>query len=729
MIVPNNTANVEHRPIVNNRQTNEKPLNTPADSAPINIKHGDPNRSCEGVGRNSIPHNPANRTWSGGSKLKMLGETTAKCPSFTLIEKSSTEHKEAEERRFSKRLAIDIATERGVNTPDVTVALVAQTMVSWQSASYKKIDGKPVGWKSAAGIQAKTGKHKKCKGLPWLAPRTINDAMNRLEEAFPNDITIVRSKTRVRFFSFSEDFIKKYMESEGEQLAFRLDDAIKVGVLQALLIKNLEYSTAKELPGALKDKLGKVYSSISATWLTKPAEPGKLPMLPYSRKEVTAAISKLKAVGVFQKHPTEDAYRVNRDVLDALGTSKSVTKPRSLGVLPNRQVVLPNRHACNQTAQLCNETAQYEPIDIKDIIIDGEEIECVKGETSLCSISPIFPESKNQGVEDKVALAYGLATVECESSARANALAKYINPTDCELKAMDAGCKSIEDFFPGTLDKVNRVVEKYRSMLKTGTLLSVVPPDEQSPFEIIIDPVYAGWLELDVDISPITNKPIDYGDIEEQIDLAIYYLEEPMVEEASKKDLAAFRSLFHHYPALLDIKTLKGVFEHLCILEDEPPKKVKNKYVHDHEYFARRIQTLEQFVRYFPQLFAEAYVGYADKPEFYNGKPQRNWDRLLDDNGGTIPEPYWSILAPYYKEDQANRATGLEGYEHLAVPSNDDQDKMCIQRDTVTYQVWQDHQGNEGIVPDVENMWTEQGMQSYADNGLNDSLLLCGVNR
>jgi hypothetical protein len=196
-----------------------------------------------------------------------------------------------------------------------------------------------------------------------------------------------------------------------------------------------------------------------------------------------------------------------------------------------------------------------------------------------------------------------------------------------------------------------------------------------------------------------------------------------LVTDASKKDLAAFRNLFRQFPALLDVTYLEGVFDHMWIHDVEPRKKDKNEYVHDHYFFARRIRTLEQFVHYFPQLFAEAYVGYADEPEFYNGKAQRNWDRLMDDNGGTIPEPYWSILARYYNEDAANRATGLEGYDHLNFPLNDAKDQTLIDDNRQKLQIWPEEQEDDPLFITNFNIWSELEMQDYDDDSLNASAL------
>ncbi|TSA33864.1 MAG: hypothetical protein D4R65_07075 [Verrucomicrobiaceae bacterium] len=635
-------------------------------------------------------------------------------------------------RRFNKRLAIDIARKRKVNKPDISAALVAQTIYTWQNTRGRKheIDGTPGAYQSAAGLS---------KDLPWLSVRAIADAISRLEEAFEKDFRVVRNGTTVKSFSLRKALIEKYMNKENEDsLYFRVDDAEQLGVLKALLIGNLEYRTSNKFKRAAKDFAGMAYNSISASALTKKeSENDAIAIFPYSREEVAKAMTELKASGVFKKHPTMDGvFRVNREML----LTNKVTE--SADILLSETA----KSGCEQTAKQCEQTAKgvsklpmtvsklpsFPLLDIEDRMKDRVEFKVsvysarASHSQNLCSNQNIQEQTDNQRLAGS---GCALPSVECEPPARANALAKYIHPTDCEIKAMESGCKSVEDFFPGTLEKVNRMVAKYRAMLEAGTLLSVVPPDEQSPFEIILDPVYAGWLELDVDISPITNKPIDYGDMEEQIDLAIYYLDEPMVHDASKKDLAAFRSLFHQYPALLDINTLKGVFEHLCFLEDEPPKKVKNKYVHDREYFAKRIQTLEQFVRYFPQLFAEAYVGYDDKPEFYNGKPQRNWDRLLDDNEGTIPEPYWSILAPYYKEDQANRAIGLEADDQLASASNEDQDRTQIKDYRQKLQIWpEDHEDDPLFITNA-NFWADLDMQDCDDNRLNDSALVCGVNQ
>lgn len=707
MIVTNNTKYVEHRSLVNIRQSNPivETLNTPADSTPIISKPGDPNRSCDDVGESSRNY------------------------------KNARIDNKPEKRRFKTRLAVDIAKKLGAIKPDITVALVAETIYSCQNTirNTHEIDGKPAAYQSAAGLQ---------EDLPWMGVSTISDAILRLEKAFPKWIKVKCVGNTVRSFLLDERFIKRYMGKEQKDcLYFRADDASSVGVLKALLIENLEYRL--KFKGAPKDERGNSYNSISsATYLTKqPNEQGALPMFPYSRVKVAKAIAELKSDEVFQKHPTmPDVYRVNHEMLPLAKARKTVGKsPAKTTIIDCNQTV----YGCNQTGYPVTKpvTSVTKPvtlpsIDIEDIEIDREKLKVsvysarASHSQNLTSIqeSQDQQDSMKDGNQGLYGLGHALSSVECEPSARANALPKYIHPTDCEIKAIEAGCKSIEDIFPGSLDRVNRGVEKYHSMRKAGTLLSVVPPDEQSPFEIILDPVYAGWLELGLDISPITNKPIDYGDMEEQIDLVIYYLDEPLVTNASKKNLTAFRSLFHQYPALLDVTYLEGVFDHLWIHDVEPRKKDKNEYVHDHYFFARRIKTLEQFVRYFHQLFAEAYVGYADEPEFYNGKAQRNWDRLMDDNGGTIPEPYWSILARYYNEDAANMATGLEGYDHLNLLFNEDKDQTQIEDNRQKLQIWPEEQEEDALYISNANIWSELEMQDYDDNRPNASALVCGVN-
>ena len=530
-----------------------------------------------------------------------------------------------DKRRFSKRLAYDIAKARGKSKPDITGALVAETMASWQHGSYKEIDGMPVGWMSAAGIQAKTGKHKGHKGLPWLSVKAISNAIARLEKAFPKDVKILRKgKTSVLNFSLSASFLKKYIDSEGEHLLFTQENAMQVGVLKAILIGNLEHRTSAVFKRAPKDAQGRVYSSISASILTEaPEVKGELPTLPYSRQEVAKAISELKKLGVFQKHPErEGVYRVNMAVF---------------GLSANYLV-------CQQTTKLCQQTTQFEPID-NNRYNDRVKVS-VLAESSLRSDSSLFPDSQKEESVDKAGAGYALPALDCETALRAT-------PSLVSEEAIDTAIDMLDS-----------------------------------------------WL----------------------IDQAVVFQQPSRVQ--AKNDLAAFRQLFHKYPCLLDVKLLQGVFDHLGggFLDEPAAAPSKGKYVHNPYYWAERIKTLGQLVRYFHQLWAEAYAPYDEEPEFYNGKPQRDWYDITG-RDGTIPEAHRTILAEYIAEDEANSHRSVERVEEARRARIEAIAGFLAEPHDISPTL-QDYHDFEGIPQQHdETRWTLQEYQDYEEQPDDGDLL------
>ena len=292
---------------------------------------------------------------------------------------------------------------------------------------------------------------------------------------------------------------------------------------------------------------------------------------------------------------------------------------------------------CDQTALASDQTAQgvsklstsvtelpsFPGTDTEDTILDTIKIE------SVCIIMP------NRKEPDRPYL-NSLSSIEEERPIQSS---QKINP-----------CKSYEDVMPGVLPEVQMQVEIYRARRKAGTLITTVHPDDL-PYDVIVDPVRALWEENELQISPITGEPVDLSSFEEQIDLAMYELEDRMdFITASKKDIAGFRQLFRDYPDLT-IQMIEAMLDHQCegsqcVENDCKSKAAKFKY--DEYYWAKRTGTLGSFVKYFKKLFIETH--YSDVECFWaKGKPVRYWEpdecRI---------EPYKSICADTVASDLEN---------------------------------------------------------------------------
>lgn len=575
-------------------------------------------------------------------------------------------------RKFNKRLAIDIAGSRNVNKPDITAALVAQTIFSWQNTRNNtfKIDGQPAAYQSAADIH---------EDLPWISVSAISDAIKRLAEAFKNDVKVVNRGNAVTNFSLSPAFIKKYMGKDNKDgLYIRVEHAQKFGVLKALLISNLDFRTSDKFKNAPKNHAGRTYNSISASKLAeRKNEKGAISILPYSRTEISRAISELKNAGIFEKHPTiEDVYRVNHLKIFIANTCDTVSKlPAKTAICAHGQ----SAYSCEQTADGVSKvptTVSKLPVSPIIVIEDRmKDIDKLKvsvfrpDRTSLpagdihdnmnqlsCEQSQPAHQTyaNNPSMKQSKPNADSCMKPEPSTNACANPIAINIQLTDCEKRAKEAGCKTIDEMPPGLVARYYSNVDKYRAKRKAGTLISVVPQDQEDhEFELIIDPVYANWIDLGLDISPLTNKPIDWSDIEEKIDLVMEHVDWDFEVVPANEDLAELREFFRKRPEALDIAMLNDMLESLKLI-DKSKNKRNERYKHDKCFFARKIKTVQQFIRYFDQLFLEAFVGYPEHPTFNNGKPQRDWSNLSSLCKRGIPDHFLQICKTYMDEDDEN---------------------------------------------------------------------------
>ena len=89
-------------------------------------------------------------------------------------------------------------------------------------------------------------------------------------------------------------------------LSVYVEDAKKHGVLEAVLVRNLEFKTQPlNVSNPVTDPTGRIYGEMSAVKLTSPRKSDnvvgdiKVGILPFGRQAVQEAISKLKSTGIF----------------------------------------------------------------------------------------------------------------------------------------------------------------------------------------------------------------------------------------------------------------------------------------------------------------------------------------------------------------------------------------------------------------------------------------------
>jgi hypothetical protein len=231
-------------------------------------------------------------------------------------------------RSFNRKLTIDLQKKLKSRKPEITSALVLATLHTWKlSKRYSYMGNRVPGavYQSLDGI---------CSDLPWLDRSTVQRSIKRLEKAFPRDFKVDRKSTKILNFEISEKLTKEYFQKiKGEKnscsanLSFRVLDAMQCGVLEAVLIRNLEYKTeASRVVNPLLDVYARIYGEMSPSKLSRiERDPyvGKpsFPIIPFGRQCITEAIQNLKKAEIFIEHPQKRGfYCLEREKIKMLGT-------------------------------------------------------------------------------------------------------------------------------------------------------------------------------------------------------------------------------------------------------------------------------------------------------------------------------------------------------------------------------------------------------------------------
>jgi cation transport regulator ChaB len=601
-------------------------------------------------------------------------------------------------RFFNSDLALAIQAKLKAKKPDITGAFILSSLQSWKSAASRRFTGSRVEgavYRSLEQIQ---------EDLPWLDRSTIQRGIERLERAFPKDFKIDRTQTRVLNYSITSKLINEYFDSASGKkrkkhrfLSVHIEDAKKHGVLEAVLVRNLEFKTQPEnVSNPVTDHNGRIYGEMSAVKLTKPRESNrgvgdtKVGILPFQRRAVQQAISNLESKHVFVEHNERRGfYALDRGQNDGGNDRKKGQNQ----MCPNATVECPNATVvCSNATNLCtNATVSSVHIEIErnesrnEIESDNERLHL--SPLARVEVNPHFEPSKIEEFNQQ-ALAF-----DSFNNSKINRSGDSLTPS---LQSGLQPCfdstpvhlpRFFKDEFPDLMIELNRRVQMLQDARKTS--VEHTHPDNL-PFDYSTPHSGLFWLENELFLNPITDQPIDWSDFDEQISIAVDELEIRTFfrEEYSKEEMQKFRDHFKAYEGL-DVPIVKKMLDRISDVNFDPEYYKPKCGEYDHYYFARRIKTLKHFNRYFKQLFKETFAPFIDEhnePRIENGIRLRWWpvgesfnngefDYPLTDSSENMEEPFRTILLEAVEEEREK----LSAFEQSRDTIGDAQDRGEIE--------------------------------------------------
>lgn len=466
---------------------------------------------------------------------------------------------------LSRELAVKLNPEKA----DFNGALILYGLYLWQIQKIRPfeytpmVDGKRGCYQSLSELQTQ---------YPWLTEEGIRVSLWRCAETLgKNFIVDAKNPGAIRgkfHFYLSPLLIKKYGFNQGKAcpmstakglIGISKLDAAKYGVLEAVLLHNLQYVTQEEVnTDPLVDDQGRIYRELSPTTLTavKENKDGmEKPILPVSRKAVSAALSALKNAGAIEEHPQRTSfYRVvlasEVPFLSVTKVADAVTKVASRVTRVARQSVGSDRKPLT--------SLDLQPfVETSDSNADrNSDRKCIFPSTvSLCSTGNGEPS---------------------ELSAGAKRLAKIINqsleasrqksPTPVSLEDLESyKCYDLLDY-----DKAHFVGYEFIYDFVTLEAYSGKP--------------YSRKAELDEFMEQTTLMYAMSG---------LSY---------TKQDHCKVREMFVKHPTLTpeDISELLRHHPRPLLEYVRSPRSG-----HDWWFWARRIKTVKQWLRYLPQLIRE----------------------------------------------------------------------------------------------------------------------------
>jgi biotin operon repressor len=596
-------------------------------------------------------------------------------------------------RSFNKKLALDLQRKLKGKRPDITAAFVLGTLHTWKNSKRYPNMGNRVPGAVYLSVESI------CEDLPWLDRSTVFRAIERLEEAFPKDFTVSRESTKIMNFEISNNLTKRYFDpnraskNKGSvHLSLHPFDAGKYGVLEALLIRNLEFKTRRDkVTNPLMDGMGRIYGEMNSTRLTKEtksADGSPLPpILPAGRQTVNTAIRFLKQCGVFVEHEERRGfYRVERErtgELDSQTIRESRVSPNATDLSSHATVLSSNTTKVSPDATVYSGQIEIDKNEGKrEVESDKATAEPLQAarpvfhfhESNLEAFTEFYP-TPDFSRDPLFAVESSISPFIEEISGSTNS-EPPVNPP-----------RFLKDEFPELLVQLQNEVQRLKTALKTP--IEPVHPD-LLPFDVIIDWERYSWIENELVLNPLTNRPIDWSDFDEQIDIAVDELKDESLfySAHSKEDIRQFRQHFKRHEGLT-VPMVKKMLERVSNVKDDPDFYPLKRGKYDHYYFARIISNLKTFNRYFEQLFRETFAPFLNErgeARFEQWQPVRWWpegernqagdfDYPLCESPENMPEPFRSILA---KDIEQERETLLR-VEALQRTLQDGQDNGEIE--------------------------------------------------
>ena len=609
---------------------------------------------------------PIYRNYSLG--LYALQSPPPESNSEEIVEKQYPEGAEEQTLRFfNTDLAIAVQKKLNSKRPDITGAFVLRYLQSWSKAAGKRFTGSRVQnavHRSLEQIQ---------DSLRWMDKATVQRAIGRLERAFPKDFKVDRLGSKVMNYLISDRLIRDYFGKRARNLSVRVDDAAKHGVLEAVLIRNLEYKTQPEnVSNPVTDEIGRIYGEMSAMALTVPRESRnadnevKRAILPFGRQAVQESISNLKLKGVFiEHHDRRGFYTLDR----GKNGDKSGCQNGRNRVSSNATELSPNATVVSSNATDLSPNATVSSVQIeRERNEDRKEMESDKDATESSPSARSVESSNFDESELKLSGDFSpefdkiwefLIPVQGSTFQSIEIIPELLNlsiPVNLPL--------FIRDEFPELMRKTEREVARLKKALKTP--VEPIHPD-LLPFDLILDPEMPSWLENGLFLNPLTNRPIDWANFEEQIDIAVQELDIDNVffHTTTKKDMLEFREHFKRHEGL-SIPMVRKMLERIAPAINLPAFRSSKKEKVDHHYFARRINDLKTFNRYFLQLFRETFAPFVSengKARFEQRQRMRWWPAgeqyqdgyflyPLCESPENMPEPFRSILEEKVAEER-----------------------------------------------------------------------------
>jgi|GEM_PF-5624568 len=604
--------------------------------------------------------------------LYALQSPSPQSDSEEIVEKQYPERAEEQTLRFfNPDLAIAVQKKLKAKKPDITGAFILSYLQSWKKAASRRFAGSRVQnavYRSLEQIQ---------DNLPWIDKATVHRAIGRLEKALPKDFKVYRLGTKVLNYSISSKLMDEYFNNaNGKQrkkpryLSVYVEDAKKHGILEAVLVRNLEFKTQPlNVSNPVIDQTGRIYGEMSAVKLTSPRKSDnviddiKAGILPFGRQAVQEAISKLKSTRIFVEHNERGGFytldRGRNDPGNDRENEQNRLSSNATVVSPNATVVSSNAIDLSPNATVSSVQIERERNEL------GNEIE---SDNKTSSISPLarpaeaslafeYPNLELLNLDESE---FGLSDdplIEVSPDPSIPSIQSSLDSTPVHLPLF------FSDEFPDLIVELNDRVQKLRNARKT-------PFEHIARYDLPFDHATSynrlSWLENQLFLNPITEQPIDWSNFEEQIDVAVYELLDDLVifKNLPKEDMLEFRDHFKTYEGL-SIQMVRKMLGRISevIVDPEYHRTQRGKF--DHYYFAKRIKTLKTFNRYFKQLFRETFAPYVNETGEYRfvGHVRLRWRPVgesfddgeyeypLTDSPENMEEPFRTILKDAIEEE------------------------------------------------------------------------------